>query len=104
MKLAMWWRSALSATVLGLMRLGSCPALAAQPLQPPPVTLTGTAVYELSFQGRTYPEWVDVPASYHSNQQDYPLLLVSDAHRFAKMLRPVKGWQVKTSDLDGKVI
>ncbi len=55
-----------------------------------PVTLTGTTVYELSFQGRTYPVWVDVPKSYSSNKQDYPLLLVTDAPYAFPLIRSIR--------------
>jgi predicted alpha/beta superfamily hydrolase len=98
MAMQMLRRSGFGCQVLGLMLLFSCalPGLAAQtpqpspPAEPPQVSLTGTAVYELSFQGRTYPVWVDVPASYHSNQQDYPLLLVTDAPYAFPLIRSIR--------------
>lgn len=63
------------------------PLLAAQA---PQVSLSGTAVYELSFQGRTYPVWVDVPKSYRSNKQVYPLLLVTDAPYAFPLIRSIR--------------
>ncbi len=63
------------------------PLLAAQV---PQVSLSGTAVYELSFQGRIYPVWVDVPKSYHSNKHDYPMLLVTDAPYAFPLIRSIR--------------
>ncbi len=63
------------------------PLLAAQV---PQVSLSGTAVYELSFQGRTYPLWVDVPAAYHKDRRDYPLLLVTDAPYAFPLIRSIR--------------
>lgn len=63
------------------------PLLAAQL---PQVSLSGTAVYELSFQGRTYPLWVDVPVSYSSNKQEYPMLLVTDAPYAFPLIRSIR--------------
>lgn len=61
-----------------------------QAAQVPQVSLSGTAVYELNFQGRTYPLWVDVPVSYSSNKQDYPLLLVTDAPYAFPLIRSIR--------------
>lgn len=58
--------------------------------EPTPVALSGTAVYELSFQGRTYPLWVDVPAAYHKDRRDYPLLLVTDAPYAFPLIRSIR--------------
>jgi len=58
--------------------------------QPPQVSLSGTAVYELTFQGRTYPVWVDVPASYAKNPANYPLLLVTDAPYAFPLIRSIR--------------
>lgn len=80
------WRGANVLTVLLLL---VC-SFALRAAQAPQVTLSGTAVYELNFQGRTYPVWVDVPASYHANQQDYPLLLVTDAPYAFPLIRSIR--------------
>ncbi len=65
-------------------------SFALQAAQAPQVSLSGTAVYELSFQGRTYPVWVDVPKSYSSNKQVYPLLLVTDAPYAFPLIRSIR--------------
>ncbi len=56
----------------------------------PQVSLAGTELRQLSFQGRTYPIWVDLPASYHSSQADYPLLLVTDAPYAFPLIRSIR--------------
>lgn len=58
--------------------------------QPAQVSLSGTAVYELTFQGRVYPIWVDVPASYAQSQAAYPLLLVTDAPYAFPLIRSIR--------------
>lgn len=92
MMMKVLWRCWFGIKELMLMLLfsSSFPALATEQPQPPQVSLAGTAVYELSFQGRTYPVWVDVPASYHRNQRDYPLLLVTDAPYAFPLIRSIR--------------
>lgn len=89
MLMQMLGRSLAGFTVLLLLVCGF-PSLAAQAAQTPQVSLSGTAVYELSFQGRTYPLWVDVPKSYSDNKQDYPLLLVTDAPYAFPLIRSIR--------------
>jgi len=86
MLLQMLWRGFHGLKVLLLL---VC-SFALQAAQAPQVLLSGTAVYELSFQGRTYPVWVDVPKSYSSNKQVYPLLLVTDAPYAFPLIRSIR--------------
>lgn len=86
MLLQMLWRGFHGLKVLLLL---VC-SFALQAAQAPQVSLSGTAVYELGFQGRTYPVWVDVPASYHANQRDYPMLLVTDAPYAFPLIRSIR--------------
>lgn len=86
MLLQMFWRGFHGLKVLLFL---VC-SFALQAAQAPQVSLSGTAVYELNFQGRTYPVWVDVPKSYSSNKQVYPLLLVTDAPYAFPLIRSIR--------------
>lgn len=60
--------------------------------KPPPVELTNTAVYEITSDAtrRTYPIWVDVPASYAQSDKAYPVVFVTDALYSFPLVRSIR--------------
>ena len=73
-----------------LLALMFCNAAVAAEIPPQAVTLTGTAVHELQFQGRSYPLWVDIPPSCQQRKSACPLLLVTDAPYAFPLIRSIR--------------
>jgi len=73
-----------------LLALMCCFAAVAAEISPPAVSLTGTAVHELKFQGRNYPLWVDIPPSCQQRKSACPLLLVTDAPYAFPLIRSIR--------------
>ena len=73
-----------------LLALMFCFSAVAAEMSPPAVSLAGTAVHELKFQGRNYPLWVDIPPSCQQRKSACPLLLVTDAPYAFPLIRSIR--------------
>lgn len=73
-----------------LLTLLCCPAAVSAETAPPAVSLSGTAVHALKFQGRSYPLWVDIPPSCQQRGKACPLLLVTDAPYAFPLIRSIR--------------
>ncbi|MDZ7868603.1 MAG: alpha/beta hydrolase-fold protein [Rheinheimera sp.] len=76
-----WLHSLLALLFFGTAQAAETPAA---------VSLPGTAVHELQFQGRSYPLWVDVPPSCQQRKNACPLLLVTDAPYAFPLIRSIR--------------
>lgn len=68
------------------------PAAALEQQPPPAVELANTAVFELvaDGSGRTYPVWVDVPASYADSDKPLPVVFLTDAGYSFPLVRSIR--------------